>query len=211
MFYSPDPMLTDDPSAIVRTPSLQAAYAYAGSNPLTYVDPGGWEFTPAQRKAFIKANMADARRIVGADPALQATIAANLRTRLPKALVKLGLDIQSAELHQKRFEMIDDVAKPFVEINITTGEVKLSPGLFKQFTVREGKNAPASSAPQDATNGTGGPAVSSGAGNKQQDASVAAKKPLPPTPTAKPKPPSKPLPSIPQKQSSGGNSAAGSM
>jgi RHS repeat-associated protein len=211
MFYSPDPVLTDDPSALVRTPSLQAAYAYGGNNPMTNVDPGGWEFTAAQRKAFIKANMADARRIVGADPALQATIAANLRTRLPKALVKLGLDIQSAELHQKRFEMIDDVAKPFVEINISTGEVKLSPGLFKQFTVREGKTTQASTAPQDATNGTGGPTVNAGAGNNQQDASVAAKKPSPPTPTAKPKPRSKPVSSIPQKQSSGGNSAAGNM
>jgi hypothetical protein len=128
-------------------------------------------------------------------------------------LVKLGLDVQSAELHQKRFEMIDDVAKPFVEINISTGEVKLSPGLFKQFTVREGKATQQAStnAPQDATNGTGGPAVNAGAGNNQQDASVAAKKPLPPTPTTKPKPPSKPLPPIPQKQGSGGNSAKGSL
>jgi RHS repeat-associated protein len=210
MFYSPDPVLTDDPSAMVRTPSLQAAYAYGGNNPMTNVDPGGWEFTATQRTAFIKANMADARRIVGADPALQATIAANLRTRLPKGLVKMGLDIKSAELHQKRFEMIDDVAKPFVEINISTGEIKLSPGLFKQFTVREGKNAQANTGTLGATNGAGGPAINSGAGNNQQDSSVAAKKPLPSTPTAKPKSPSKPLPPIPQKQNSGGNSTAGS-
>jgi RHS repeat-associated protein len=48
MIYSPDPVLTDDEMAIVATPALRAAYAFAGSNPLTYVDPSGQQFTPAQ-------------------------------------------------------------------------------------------------------------------------------------------------------------------
>ena len=66
---------------------------------------------------------------------------------MPKSLVRLGLNTKSAELHQKRFEMLDDIAKPFVEINVSTGEVLLSPGLFRQFTVREGtkKQPPAQS------------------------------------------------------------------
>jgi RHS repeat-associated protein len=167
MMYSPDPVLADDPTAIVTTPSLRAAYAYAGSNSVTNVDPSGRQFTPAQRKAFIKANFQRARELVAQDPALRASLEANLKTRLPKSLVRLGLDIKSAELHQKRFEMIDDIAKPFVEINISTGEVQLSPGLFKQFTVRHGKahtnNASTQSATGNqvgATNASGGPAVS---------------------------------------------------
>jgi hypothetical protein len=59
--YSPDPVLVDDPMAIVGTPSLRAAYAFAGSNPLAYVDPSGRQFTQAQAKAFIKANFTHSR------------------------------------------------------------------------------------------------------------------------------------------------------
>jgi RHS repeat-associated protein len=165
--YSPDAVLTDDPTAIVTTPSLRAAYAYAGSNSVTNIDPSGRQFTPAQRKAFIKANFQRARELVANDPALRASLEANLKTRLPKSFVRLGLDIKSGDLHQKRFEMIDDIAKPFVEINISTGEVKLSPGLFKQFTVRKGKGTTSNAATQaatgnqaSATNASGGPAVS---------------------------------------------------
>jgi RHS repeat-associated protein len=167
VMYSPDPVLTDDPAAVVTTPSLRAAYAFAGSNATANIDPSGRQFTPAQRKAFIKANFQQARAIVANDPALRASMAANLKTRLPKSFVRLGLDIKSAELRQKRFEMIDDIAKPFVEINISTGEVQLSPGLFKQFTVRKGKGTtsnaatqPANSNQASATNASGGPAVS---------------------------------------------------
>jgi len=166
--YSPDPVLTDDPMAIVATPSLRAAYAFAGSNPLTNVDPSGQEFTPAQAKAFIKANPNAVRALLAKDPALRASVVKNLKTSLPRSFVRLGLNIESAELHQKRFEMIDDVAKPFVEINISTGEIKLSPGLFKQFTVRKGAKGnaatqPATGGSADATNGSGGPTVSSAA------------------------------------------------
>jgi len=149
--------LVDDPMAIVGTPSLRAAYAFAGSNPLAYVDPSGQQFTQAQAKAFIKANFKQARAAVAKDPALRASLEQNLKTRLPKSFVRLGLNIDSAELHQKRFEAIDDIAKPFVEINISTGEVKLSPGLFHQFTVRKGaKNTTTTPA---ATNGSGGKKV----------------------------------------------------
>src|SRR5439155_20082414 len=110
-------------------------------------------------------------------PALRASLEANLKTRLPKSFVRLGLDIESADLHQKRFNMIDDIAKPFIEINISTGEVQLSPGLFKQFAVRKGKGTtsnaatqPASSNQAGATNANGGPAVS-GTGTGPADGS----------------------------------------
>ncbi|HSB85963.1 MAG TPA: RHS repeat-associated core domain-containing protein, partial [Ilumatobacteraceae bacterium] len=213
MFYAPDSVLVDDPYAMVQTPQLRAAYAYAGSNPITYIDPGGLQYTPAQKaaqqraRALVKSNLAGFRAHIAARPALQAELAANLKTRLPRSFVRLALDIDAAELNQKRFEMIDDIAKPFVEINISTGQVQLSPGLFKQFTVREGKKAASttSNAP-NATNGTGAPSANSSAVNvapaqghnpAPQDANagapVKAGKPLPPIP----KKPAKPLPQPP--------------
>jgi RHS repeat-associated protein len=196
LMYSPDPVLVDDPAAIVTTPSLRAAYAFAGSNAVTNIDPSGQQFTPAQRKAFIKANFKQARAIVAQDPALRASLEANLKTRLPKSLVRLGLDIESADLHQKRFNMIDDIAKPFVEINISTGEVQLSPGLFKQFTVRKGKGATGNAATQSsggsqagATNASGGPSASTAkpaAGSGSGSVGPSPSKKAPPRPLSQP-------------------------
>ena len=209
MFYSPDPVLVDNPMAIVGTPALRSAYAFAGSNPLTYVDPSGREFEPAE-KAYMAA--------LSKNPALRATVAKNLETRLPKALVKLSLNVESAQLHQKRFEMIANVAKPFVEINISTGEVKLSPGLFKQFTVRKGSTSnaatqPATSSPADATNGSGGPTVSTAAGSSSasqggnatsvaNDSGEGTEAPV--------RKAAKPLPKPPQKPPQGANTVKGS-
>jgi RHS repeat-associated protein len=209
LMYSPDPVLVDDPNAIVQTPQLRAAYAFDGSNPITNVDPGGQQSTPAQKtakqraRAMIKANPAAFKAHIAARPALQAELAQNLKTKLPRSFVKLGLDIDTATLRQERFKMIDEIGKPFVEINISTGEIQLSPGLFKQFTVREGKKATASNTQNatNATNGSGGPSANSSAvnvasGNNAQannTAPVKAGKPLPPIP----KKPTKPLPQPP--------------
>ena len=49
LFYSPDPALTDT-SAVADQPSISAAYAYAGSNPVANVDPSGNLWTPVNRK-----------------------------------------------------------------------------------------------------------------------------------------------------------------
>jgi RHS repeat-associated protein len=203
MMYSPDPVLTDDPTAIVTTPSLRAAYAFAGSNAVANIDPSGRQFTPAQRKAFIKANFQQARALVAKDPALRANIEANLKTHLPKSFVRLGLNIESAHRRQELFEMIDDIAQPFVKINISTGEVKLSPGLkigkIGQFTVRKGKDTTSSAASQpaagnqaSATNVNGGPSVSAsgpavGAGTgKGGSAPGKPRRPAPQPPTTPP-------------------------
>jgi RHS repeat-associated protein len=223
LLYAPDPVLTNDAMAVVSEPSLRAAYSYAGSNPLTYVDPTGLQFTPAQAKAFIKANMKEARALVAQNPALRARLEQNLQTRLPKSLVRLGLDIESADLNQKRFKMLDDIAKPFVEFNVSTGKVQLSLGLFKQWTVRKGNEPPDPSSPdnvangtQDATNGKGGPAsVASGTTAGAQDSATAPTRPRTPAPadTGKAPPPASgnaPPPPAPRKDT-GGTSAKGSL
>ncbi|GAA1060582.1 SpvB/TcaC N-terminal domain-containing protein [Agromyces bracchium] len=44
LFTAPDPVLVDDPEAIVGQPDLRAAYTYAGANALAFVDPGGDRF-----------------------------------------------------------------------------------------------------------------------------------------------------------------------
>ena len=168
LMYSPDPVLTNDPLAIVGAPALRAAYAYAGSNPLTNVDPTGQEFTKAQARAFIKANPEAYRDLLSRNPALRASVAKNLKTSLPRSFVRLGLDVEPAKLHQEKFMAIAELAKPFVEINITSGSVKLSPGFYTQVTVRKGTAD--SAAPQtaagssaNAANASGGPSVSSAA------------------------------------------------
>jgi RHS repeat-associated protein len=47
-FLSVDPVLTQDPGALVQAPELNLSYAYARNNPLTYVDSSGQKFTPVQ-------------------------------------------------------------------------------------------------------------------------------------------------------------------
>jgi hypothetical protein len=221
MFYSPDPVLVDDPTAILAAPALRAAYAYAGNNPLTYVDPDGRQFTKAQARAFIMANQDDARRIIRNDPQLRANLAANLQTKLPRSLVRLALDIKTAEGHQKVFEAIDDFFVPLVEVNVSTGEVKL--GLFvkpAQWTVREGSDdgggttqsaSTATTTAAGATGPAGGPnapnqaapqasaQVTAGANNAPVAGATATSNSGTSAPVAAKKAPPKPLPKPPTK------------
>lgn len=44
LFTAPDPVLVDDPEAMLGQPDLRAAYTYAGANALAFVDPGGDRF-----------------------------------------------------------------------------------------------------------------------------------------------------------------------
>jgi RHS repeat-associated protein len=58
-FMSVDPILTQDPGAIIDAPELRLSYAYARNNPLSYVDSSGEKFTPVQaaKVAKIKATL----------------------------------------------------------------------------------------------------------------------------------------------------------
>jgi RHS repeat-associated protein len=158
MFYSPDPVLVDDPTAILTAPALRSAYSYAGANPLTFVDPGGRQFTKAQAKSFIKGNEKAIRNIIRNDPQLRAKLAANLETKLPRSLVRLGLDIDKAESRQNTFAAIDDFFVPLLDVNVSTGEVKL--GLFVQplqKTVRKASDDANSGSTANATGPGAGP------------------------------------------------------
>jgi hypothetical protein len=42
MFYSPEPLLTQDATAIQEQPGLRDAYSYGLSNPVGYIDPTGY-------------------------------------------------------------------------------------------------------------------------------------------------------------------------
>jgi len=55
-FSSTEPLLEDDPMAVVDDPRLTSAYTYAGSNPLRYVDPSGRALTPAQATNTVGAS-----------------------------------------------------------------------------------------------------------------------------------------------------------
>ncbi|XAY07766.1 hypothetical protein DSM112329_04656 [Paraconexibacter sp. AEG42_29] len=48
LFTAPDPLLADDPAAVIEDPRLLPAYTYAESNPLRFVDPAGTDAEDAQ-------------------------------------------------------------------------------------------------------------------------------------------------------------------
>ena len=182
MMYSPDPVLTDDPIAIVTTPSLRAAYAFAGSNAVANIDPSGRQFTPAQRKAFIKANFKQARAIVAKDPALRASLEANLKTqsaevvRPPRPRHRVGRPAPEAVQHDRRHRQ---AVRRDQHLH-RRGQVE--PRSLQAVHCEEGEgdtsNAatqPATSNQAGATNASGGPAVSalgSGGGFGSRSGSV---------------------------------------
>jgi RHS repeat-associated protein len=168
LFYAPDPVLSDDPTGVVGKPALAAAYAYAGSNPIANVDPSGREFITSLNRGGLEEKHAKVRAFIGRNPDVAAAMVANLNTKLPRGLVSLGLNIERADRIKKFADALD--AKPIVEIDPNTGTVKLSLGIGPRLKIPKNKpadaaadpNQAATTAPQDATSGTGTPAVGSG-------------------------------------------------
>jgi RHS repeat-associated protein len=149
-FYSPDPLLTDDPTAVQDEPGLSNAYSYALSNPVGYVDPTGYRpLRPGHSRAD--------------DLAMEKTRKDYAAGKGPDK--KLNAKIAKQAKHQKRFEMLDDLAQPFVEINVTTGEIRIGPGLVKTWAVRKAKKAPAAAAAGAAGAASGSAALAGNATN----------------------------------------------
>lgn len=211
IFYSPEPLLTQDPTAVQDEPGLRDAYSYALSDPVGYIDPTGYRpirpgYTREQDAviARVRKDWAEGN-LPGMDPSV-------------------GQRLATLAKRQSRFEMLDEIAQPFVEINVTTGEVRIGPGLIKTWAVRKGKSADAgnatapalsgtgtsnpatgtapdvghtapsgTSAAVDATDGSGSPAVDSAVGGPATGALDTGKG----VPAVRHTPPNKPLPALP--------------
>jgi len=185
LFYAPDPILTDDPSAILGKPALTAAYGFAGSNPLANVDPSGLEFFTSQARGGVKTKYADVRAFVGRNPAVAASIVAGLDTRLPRGLIRAGLNIKRADRVQAFADLLE--GKPIVEIDPNEGTVKLSLLYGKRLKIPRNKKAaadqnaqaPAGANTQDATGNGVSPAVGPGSSGSPGSTSTQAATPSP--------------------------------
>ena len=212
LFYSPDPVLYDDPTAVIGKPNLAWAYTIAAGNPVTNIDPSGNEWFTANSRNAVMAKHEATRQYIARNPAVAAAVVANLDTAVPKFLVQRGVTVDpKKDRIQNLSEQIE--GNPIVSIDLSTGTVELAfvwgPSLtvFKRKPVAgaatgpqpaaQGPTAAPSNAspPADATNATGGPATGPGAagGNTIQPPT----KPLPPTPSAVTAQRAKPLPQTP--------------
>ncbi|MEA2355665.1 MAG: hypothetical protein QOD61_1794, partial [Solirubrobacteraceae bacterium] len=162
--YSPDPALTDDPARAVDDPASLAAYSYAESDPLRFVDLTGRTVSAARaalsagfgvllrpnqpgpppvvvQAAAAFAAAAGPRAAGGAAPAGANQAAA------PAAPAAAPAAAAATEEPESRIEKAKSLleAKPLVEVNLrrtasgfSLESVKLSPTLFvKQFSVFE--------------------------------------------------------------------------
>lgn len=217
LFYSPDPILTDDPDAMVSDPAFRAAYSYAGSNPLKNVDPTGLAFgsvhviTSAAQGERVAAVAAGYRANLANKPAMRAGLEGAVQTRLPRSLVRMGLNYEVAEKRKERADRF--ASKPLVEINVSDKTVKFSFGIGKRLKIGGDKSGTGNVADPDpgsavpgANAANAGGANAAGA-NGGPNLGAAPTKPLPPIPNAAPQAPNapgqrptKPLPPTPNQQ-----------
>ena len=199
LFYSPDPILTDDPSGMLREPGLRAAYSYAGANPLRYTDPTGLEFgsihviaTPAKAERLAK-EIAIYKAELKNRPYLRSILPSTLETRLPQGLVKMGLKFEKAQKRQDRFDRFQ--AKPLIEINFSDKSLKLSVGVGKRLKIGgDSAKTTAANSGTGVPNGNAGTTATGNAAAASGGPNVGA---APPRPTS-------PAPSGPSTNAAGG-------
>ncbi len=197
IFYSPDPILVDDPLAVIDDPGLRSAYSYAGSSPLTFIDPTGLARTRTQELRLTAEKFALA--VIGDDkPNQAAAVAKSIEAHLPRLLVKA---LGPAGLLVKWFD-----ARPLLEIDLTGDKVKTQWSLGTRFAdelvSKLFRRKDAESTSDDATGPGGGANVGNQA--QPQTGGTGAQAPNPPRSdepstrgSASPPRPNKPLPTPP--------------
>jgi RHS repeat-associated protein len=194
MFYSPDPVLVDDPLAVIDDPGLNFAYAYAGSSPLTFVDPTGLKRTRAQALRLSKAEIKLGRKFFKEHPKQAAAVAKTIETRVPRFLVKYAFNIKAADRLQNFSKFFD--AKPIIELDFGKGTVKFSVGFGKRLKVPlskpKGSPKDSDSTSNDATEAGGRVNVGNKAQPQTGGTGVQAPKPPPAPDNPKPPPSKKP-------------------
>jgi len=198
MFYSPDPILTDDPLAVIDDPGLSFAYSYAGSSPLTFIDPTGLQRTRAQALRLSKAEIKRGREFFKDHPKQAAAVAKTMKTKVPRSLVKFALNIKAADKLQAFADFFD--TKALVEIDLTGKKPKVALSLGTEFADTIAKKIfsrkKAESTSNDATGDGGRPNVGNqsepqtgGTGVQGPEPPRATGNALPPRPTRPPPPP----------------------
>jgi hypothetical protein len=198
MFYSPDPILVDDPLAVIDEPELRSAYSYAGSSPLTFIDPTGLERTRAQALRLSPAERFSLTVIGDDKPKRAAAVAKSIEAHMPRLLVKA---LGPAAFLIKWFD-----AKPLLEIDLTGDKAKFQFSLGTEFADKLSSKLfgrkDAESTADDAT-GAGG-RVNVGDQTGPQTGGTGAQAPKPPGSdepstrgSASPPRPNKPLPKPP--------------
>ena len=180
MFYSPDPILADDPLAVIDDQGLRSAYSYAGSSPLTFIDPTGLKRIRAQELSPEAIKIL--RQFFKDNPKQAAEFAKNVETKVPRFLVKAAFNIKAADRLQAFSEFF--AAKPLIEFDRSKGTLKFSVGFGKRLKFPLKKSAASDPTffffKTDATEAGGGPDV--GNQNGPQAGGTGAQGPEPPAP-----------------------------
>ncbi|MHA6512934.1 SpvB/TcaC N-terminal domain-containing protein [Tessaracoccus sp. Z1128] len=117
MFYSPDPMLYTDPSAVQGDPALLPAYTYAESSPLRLVDPGG--LAPNVAGGSLSSTGLTATTPSATDAGVQTDTDRGSRLWFPLAKMAGSEQAKSLQAFSENYEM-----KPLIQVNM----VKTSDG-----------------------------------------------------------------------------------
>ncbi|MCP4376494.1 MAG: hypothetical protein GY794_10020 [bacterium] len=196
MFYSPDPILVDDPLAVIDDPGLTFAYSYAGSSPLTFIDPTGLQRTRAQTLRLSKAEIKRGRQFFKDHPKQAAAVAKTIKTKVPRVLVKFAFNIKAADNLQAFANFFD--TKALVEIDLTGNKPKVALSLGTEFADTIAKEILGSkkvkSTSKDATEDGGRPNV--GNKNEPQTGGTGVQAPEPPPAPDNPRPPPRNRPPV---------------
>ncbi len=147
-FYSPDPLLSSGPTAVIDDPALLGAYTYAEDNPLNLVDQDGRAPSLPQRSFkgfFFKPDgSVDQQKVRLFNALVLQKSSEVLGKRTSRFIAKIATNKESILKGYKSFAEFK--AEPVLQINLRKTpdgfklkSVKVAPFFFKQFTVKKGK------------------------------------------------------------------------